>query len=562
MTTATATFKKLRSGEWGIRVTGAPPEVGTAVEVTLSGGGTKTVTVSKVVATFPEACLCEIVGYATNVPAAATQKDAWHLPTDEQKNALALFATGESLAIEAGAGTGKTTTLVLLAQSTRRRGQYVAFNRAIVQESKTKMPANVECNTAHSLAMKAIGFRFKNRLDRAARMKSLELAKVLRLEAVKVTAYTGEEKRLGAPFLAGVVMAALERFCTTADPEPTWRHVKRIEGLDAPATRERPATYPVNEYVARAVEPAMRRAWKDLMQFEGALPYRHSYYLKLWQLSKPRINVDFILFDEAQDASLVMIDIVAQQQDHAQLVWVGDSQQQIYSFTGAINALATVPAEQRAFLSQSFRFGQRIADLANVPLTALKAELRLTGFDKIASTVAALTEPRAVLTRTNAAAIRAVLDALGRDKKPYLVGGGADIVSFVKAADELMRTGHTDHPELACFDSWSEVQSYVEEDEQGGDLRLMVDLIDEFGVDRILEALESTATEEQADVVVSTAHKAKGREWDTVQLGGDFKDNPEGEELRLLYVAVTRAKLIIDITAVPYFNTVNAPVQA
>jgi MoxR-like ATPase len=57
-------------------------------------------------------------------------------PTDEQQEALRLFATGKSLAIEAGAGAGKTSTLKLLAESTtaprpvhrlqqgdRRRGQ-------------------------------------------------------------------------------------------------------------------------------------------------------------------------------------------------------------------------------------------------------------------------------------------------------------------------------------------------------------------------------------------------------------------------------------------------------
>jgi superfamily I DNA/RNA helicase len=58
--------------------------------------------------------------------------------------------------------------------------------------------------------------------------------------------------------------------------------------------------------------------------------------------------------------------------------------------------------------------------------------------------------------------------------------------------------------------------------------------------------------EEDADVTVSTAHKAKGREWDAVQLAGDFPE-PEkqgDEELRLLYVACTRAKRELDIEAV------------
>ena len=39
-------------------------------------------------------------------------------PTEEQQAALAAFATGDDLVIVAGAGTGKTSTLRMLAGST------------------------------------------------------------------------------------------------------------------------------------------------------------------------------------------------------------------------------------------------------------------------------------------------------------------------------------------------------------------------------------------------------------------------------------------------------------
>ena len=57
--------------------------------------------------------------------------------------------------------------------------------------------------------------------------------------------------------------------------------------------------------------------------------------------------------------------------------------------------------------------------------------------------------------------------------------------------------------------------------------------------------------------VYSTAHKAKGREFPTVGLCDDFTDCPEDpierekwnpEEGNLLYVAVTRAQLGLDIS--------------
>lgn len=466
-------------------------------------------------------------------------------PTGEQETAMSLFSGGDSLAIEAGAGTGKTATLRLIAESTSRRGQYVAFNKAIVVEAGAKMPGTVTCSTAHSLAFRAVGRRYSDRLRNSRRMKSLDIALMLGIEEVAT-----DTKVMAKSFLGGLVMASVSRFCQGADDEISARHVPYIEGIDMPRDGQR--TYANNRVVAHSLEPALRRAWADLMSDNGRLPFRHDHYLKAWQLSGPRIAADYILFDEAQDANPVMMAIVVAQ-EHAQLVWVGDSQQQIYTFTGAVNALSKVPANQRSFLTQSFRFGEAIADVANTILDRLpNAELRLVGTPSIASVVGPVADPDAVLTRTNAAAVETVLHTQQMGRQAALVGGGEEVVRFAKGAQDLMTVGRSEHPDLACFDSWGEVQAYVNEDEQGGELRLMVSLVDRFGVPTILDALDRVIREEDADVTVSTAHKAKGREWDSVQLAGDFPepDKQGDEELRLLYVACTRAKRELDIEGV------------
>lgn len=493
-------------------------------------------------------------------------------PTAEQQNAIDLFATGKTLVIEAGAGTGKTSTLQFLGRSTERRGQYVAFNTAIVAEARTKFPGTVACSTAHSLAVRSIRTPgFEKRQQQGKRMRTIDIANRLGVDPVAVTTHDGERKMLSSTFLAGQVFAAVKNFCKTADDAPTWKHVPTIPGLDAPKIPGQRGSGrvrgDVNRYVAKAIEPAVRRAWADLTNEEGGLPFTKStafsVYLKLWQLSHPIIPASYLLFDEAQDASPVMVDVVARQADPefrasrglkpAQIVWVGDSQQQINRFTGAINALQTMPHDARAFLTQSFRFGPAIADVANQILGLIPdAEIRLSGFDEIASVVEPIDDPDCILTRTNATAVRSVLEAQRDGKTVHLVGGGKDVVEFAKAARDLMDGLKVDHPELACFDDWAEVQEYVDQDEQGGDLRLLVKLIDEFGVEPIVEALERMPSEKQADLIVSTAHKSKGREWDTVELADDFPEKIEGEELRLLYVAVTRARLRLDASAVPF----------
>lgn len=259
-------------------------------------------------------------------------------PTAEQAQALELFRTGLSLAIEAGAGAGKTSTLALLARhahATGRRGQFVAFNKAIVKDAGAKMPSTVKCNTAHSLAFRAVGKTYAHRLE-SGRMKSNDIAARLGIDPLVVTVQDGQVKRLSAAKLAGITMKAVTRFCQSADLEPSGDHVPYIKGIDIP-----PGRMENNQRVREALEPAIRRAWKDLMDIGGSLPYTHDHYLKAWHLQGARIAADYILFDEAQDANPVLAAIVAAQK-HAQLVWVGDSQQAIYGFTGAVNALETV----------------------------------------------------------------------------------------------------------------------------------------------------------------------------------------------------------------------------
>lgn len=86
-------------------------------------------------------------------------------------------------------------------------------------------------------------------------------------------------------------------------------------------------------------------------------------YLKVWALKKPKLPFDFILFDEAQDANPVLLHLLQEQQ--SQLIVVGDRYQQIYSWRGSVNAMSTFKTIHSCCLSQSFRFGQSIANVAN-----------------------------------------------------------------------------------------------------------------------------------------------------------------------------------------------------
>lgn len=465
--------------------------------------------------------------------------------TDEQKHIVQLFTdTTEDIAVQAGAGTGKSTTLIALANSTDRQGQYIAFNRDIVDAAAKKLPRNVQANTAHSIAFQAVGKAYAARLD-SKRMKSHEIAKWLGIKAF-TWSFAGESHTLTPGALAAYVQQAIKRFCNSADLAPiAAKHFPHINGLDQETKTTR------RDRLHRIIQPAIDKAWSDIENVNGVLPFNPDHYLKLWALGNANIPGDFILVDEAQDMSPVMIDVVRRQ--NKQVVWVGDSQQQIYDWRGAVNALDNIGADNTAFLTHSFRFGPAVADVANLILDTIEsAKLRLVGKGG-ESTTGAHNKPNAVVCRTNAGAIGAVLAARANGLKAVLVGKNKDIAAFVNAVIALQSGRRTEHFELACFESWDEVEDFVRNDPSGQELAMWVNLFKKYTPYDVLDAVSGSTTLADADLVATTAHKSKGLEWDTVQLAGDFpKNDPDkgtvltDSDKRLLYVAATRAKKHLD----------------
>jgi hypothetical protein len=483
--------------------------------------------------------------------------DAGPAPTDQQQAILDAFATGDHAKIEAGAGTGKTTTLTMVAATTTKPGRYLAFNKAIAGDAQAKMPRNVIASTAHSLAFRATvsgNVQLKKRLD-TARLRPSEVAAIIGIDTIALRTHWGR-KYLQPWRLAGITQRALAAYCRSADDQPGPQHFEWLEGVDAPGETRH------NDHLAGELTPALRRAWADLTRDDGLLPLDHDHYLKRYALTHPRLAADFVMLDEAQDSNPVLAQIVEEQLGHAQVIVVGDTAQQIYEWNGAVNSLANFDIDRRLWLTQSWRFGPAIAEVANRILTAAGLELRITGNPTHPSTVEHLQEGDvdAVLCRTNAQVLVEVLTALEHGRKVALVEGHAkELLAFVNGAEKLQRHEKSTHRDLACFDTWAEVQEYVEADSDGSNLKVLVKIVDRFGCKQLIRVLAyELVPEHQADVVVSTAHKAKGREWPRVRLAADLTverdeitDELPVDEMRLLYVAATRARDILDVSAVP-----------
>ncbi|WP_366929111.1 3'-5' exonuclease [Mesorhizobium sp.] len=288
-----------------------------------------------------------------------------------------------------------------------------------------------------------------------------------------------------------------------------------------------------------------------------AIPLGFDGFLKLWGLSKPQIAADYILLDEAQDTNPVVLDVLRRQS--AQLVYVGDRYQQIYEWRGAVNAMEAIETDATVSLTQSFRFGPEIASEASRILRRLGESVPLIGNPAMRSRVGTC-NPDAILARTNANVMTALIQCLDVGRKPHLVGDNKDLKELLWGVRDLKDGRPTDVADFFGFTSWESVVDFAKTTE-GEHLTMFVNLVQSKGEKRLLWAINQSVSEEEAEIVISTAHKAKGREWKNVRLMDDFmkirearapaekakQEREDAAELRLFYVAVTRAKEAIEI---------------
>ncbi|XP_033123464.1 F-box DNA helicase 1-like [Anneissia japonica] len=311
----------------------------------------------------------------------------------------------------------------------------------------------------------------------------------------------------------------------------------------------------------------------------------HDAYLKLFQLTEPKLpSVDCILIDEAQDLTPAQQDILMRQ-DCAKIM-VGDPHQQIYSFRGATNALQNIPAAKTFHLTQSFRFGPEIAYVATCVLHALKnVKKYVIGVEALGSVLGEEVGQIAVICRTNLSLFNEAAKLCEQNErvKIGLVGGVhsyrfdqiMDIYRLFSLSDSERKKPEYQIKDkfIRCFPSISQLQRYAD-DVDDLDLLGMIQIVKthHIKIPEHIERIKSRAVDDitQAEVVFTTAHKAKGLEFDTVKVTCDFltetkNDNLPGfggiparlqmnanqpvDEFNLLYVALTRAKKRLKLTS-------------
>ncbi len=469
------------------------------------------------------------------------------------------------LKVEAVAGSGKTTALLEYAK--KREGEgfmlYLAFNRAIKEEILRKLRLNNQndiptlwVETAHSLAYRSL-----------FRKKTPPLIFDLSLSSIKNYFHLSDTDATNSYLLARHTKKFFDAFCQST--HPTISAFDYTEKL----TPRKGLSFVEKNY--DQLEKQVK--WLFDKMSATKIPITHDFYLKKYQLSNPKLSFDWILFDEGQDASPVMLDIFMKQE--ATKLIVGDQHQQIYGWRSAINSLSNTNFPTLN-LQKSFRCPVAVTEYAKEIITWKKhifSDFDTTDFQMIPRSILSNSENQnsekkthAVIARTHLGLIQTAIEWLFESKKVTSIAFEGNFEQYLQLDDgssisQLVNLNNKSIRKKTFWHDWKQIEETAAAS-QDRSLKRLVELVKKYGKElpSLLERLQNRITEpHKADITFTTAHKGKGLEWDNVYLLNDFVNEKQilkaiqtktgkpisearkqtiNEEINILYVALTRAR--------------------
>ncbi len=393
---------------------------------------------------------------------------------------------GEVLAIEACAGSGKTSTLAEIARhNLHKKFLYLAFNKAVVEDARRKFPPNVKIFTTHALAYRWYIYAYGENAVRNI-VPSYNIFTIQELFADK------ENYELAK------ILNGFKAFCMSRQKEPPSYEIAKI---------------------IEAVK-------------QGKLPLTHDYYLKAYQreYAQKFKNHDCILLDEAQDTNEVTLDIFLD--NPCAKIIVGDPHQSIYGFRGACNALSLVRHDHKVSLTHSFRSTQPILDRANYFIKKYSKDRGR--FKPMVSAVPLEgkegADDFACIFRTNAGLIRALscigdksLKECGLTRPAHSIF--AQPLSILHLINRQYDKIDPQYRFLTRFKNLTQLKQYAQENNDI-DIEQGIKLVEDFDSELELLSQKAAALEKNPSPmqIYTTAHTAKGLEWSFVELGSDFME--------------------------------------
>jgi len=444
-----------------------------------------------------------------------------------------------NLIIEATAGSGKTTTIVEACKFIHpsERILFLAFNKKIVEELKTRLPQYVDCATFHAWCYKAL---------RTSNADPIELDSNKTNNVFKDIAPNKQEYFLYQPFVRRMVGLAKAELNAPNLADLMKRHDILCEE-DAEVGLE---------YAKEVL--SVSDTMETVIDFDDML--RHVMLRNV----PFRDLASWIFVDEVQDLSPLQHALLERMlKPGGTIVAVGDSCQAIYAFRGADHDSMTKLRVQFGCaelpLSVSYRCAQLIVRECRNKYTTIEPHP-----DAPLGAVRELRDWRpadfnrdgVILCRNSAPLIKLAFSLLAQHIPCQVLGRdiGAGLVSLIKK----LKPKDMSHLS-AKLSSYLDTQTLKLQDDEAK-LASLTDKIEcvrifmqgAASIDALVLKINSMFTDKAASILtLSTIHKSKGLEWPTVYflnqwlLPSKWAKQPHQlrQEANLRYVACTRAKL-------------------
>lgn len=464
-------------------------------------------------------------------------------PTKQQLSILEAFKNTRVLKVNAIAGSGKTSLLELLAAANQKPSLLLAFNKSIADEASRRFPEHVSCRTMNSVAYAMYGRNLQHKLNYNKDYSTNTMRSIKDTVAwYKIQDYTKADPPISARTIANLAREVVDRFCHSSRPS-----ISRLD-LHYKDFKELEKNHDFDSGVlGHDIIVLAKKIWKERTDPVSKSFCTHDTYVKLWSLSNPKLNYDIIYVDESQDINPCVLHVLEQQ--ICKVLYVGDQYQSIYGFRGAINAMKKIEAPTM-HLSQSWRYGEAIAQVAEVILS--KDSVEVMGNPSVDSKVVSEIAQKdyTMIFRTNSALLEEAENLIDQGVKINIEVNVKDFIIQVRSVVNLYKGNTPFHDKIARFGTWSELLEYSKEDVE---VKRLVNIASRYDVENFISALEKVKNCTDPDVILTTAHKSKGLEFDNVIVANDFKfgkkellEMPE-QEINLLYVACTRAKKTLQL---------------
>lgn len=474
-------------------------------------------------------------------------------PTDEQLAIEGAFKENRFTTIQAKSGSGKTSTLYMLANGTDDKILYLAFNKSMAEEARRKMPDNVECRTLHSICYQQLDQALRHKLTRPEGAyvnvagTGNEIAKKFKINNL----IDKNGKTLLTRAMIGLmVKQTVGKFEFSDDAHLGRKHFPTVYLADM-----KRKNINENKLITEVVSYA-KQLWRERIDPKSETIMTHDTYVKLFELSGKDLGYDIIFGDEFQDVNPAFLSILRNAKAAKRIVVVGDEFQSIYQFRGSQNMMKeTSTYGVELPLTACFRFGPKVADVANMILEdkqPLAHPLVGKGFDTIVgsyvSDIVDYTKPYTIIFRKNLTLLMEAMDRIADGEDIIINVDTKDFISMVDSVNALRRGDieKVKHETVLPYATWEEFVDCAESDP---DAKRLLNVVVSGKANTIAHTLRTHRNSPTAKVTLTTAHKSKGLEWDQVVVANDFPSNYNKErewvgleeaERNLLYVAHTR----------------------